>query len=71
MKQHLGIFSFAFLQRNSAALLLQYFRILDMTQCAMLKNAHVIEDTCGGLVSTEGKMKDKVESLVRLGYKLD
>lgn len=64
-------FSFAFLQRNSASLLLQYFRILDMAQYTMLKKAHMIEDTCGVLESAERKMKDKLESMERLGARLD
>lgn len=59
MKQHLGIFSFAFAQRNSAARLLQYFGILDMIQYTVLKKAHMMEDTCGVLESAERKMKDK------------
>lgn len=61
MKNHLGTFSFAFLQRNSAALFLQYFRILDMAQYTMLKKAHMMEDTCGVSESAEWKMKDKPE----------
>lgn len=66
------MFSFAFpLQRNSAAPLLQYFRILDMAQYAMLKKAHMIEDTCGVLESAERKMKDKPESMERLVGRLD
>lgn len=71
MKQHLGIFFCSFLQRNSAALLLQYFRILDMIQYAMLKKAHMMEDTCGVLESAEQKMKDKLESMERLCWRLD
>lgn len=66
VKQHLGMFSFAFLQRNSAARLQRYFRILDMAQYTMLKKAHMIEDTCSVLESAERKMKDKPESMERL-----
>lgn len=49
----------------------QYFRILDMAQYTMLKKAHMIEDTCGVLESADRKMKDKAESIERLGGRLD